>query len=339
MIINKDVEMKLYLPNTGETLKVMQIPTDFRKLEIGCYYPVGEYVYKYIGRIDRFRDSGPGTISMLQNRLFIRDYEEDDDTKDYYHIMHVQDKSAIDEDDNVDHLIMSYAKNYRTGNNVVKNNRQKIVNTNGVFIPELYSTDDALTRIMKQMIIHKKLVPSECRATFKTDYSFDNMRSALTGATANMTITKFLAWCDLLNCKWQFTVEDNGTDTMNPLHEVLQITSEENLTCDFGEVEKGIFKVPLSDKDDPLKRLIKVAIIKKHLNINEYKHRGSTPYLLNNMRSALKGTSKLMLPYFTYWCEILGLNFTLRVIDPEDGTYYQSDVNYNADDYDINDNL
>jgi hypothetical protein len=339
VIIDNRTEWVVNLPYPYEPITVKMLPTDFRKLEKGCYYPVGEYLYKYIGRVDKIKETKPGTIAVINNRYFINDYDEDDDMKDFYHIRIIRENDeASDDIFDLSSIMESYIENFDKGNNlIVKTNaHQKVTNTSGVFTPELNATDDALTRIMKKMIIHKKLVPSECRPSFKKDYSFDNMRSALTGATANMTITKFMAWCELLGTEWQFTVEDNGTDLENPLKESLSISSDSTLECEFGEPEKGIFKVELSDKDDPLKRLIKVAIIKKHININRYKDRGSTPYLLNNMRSALKGTSKMMVPYFVNWCEILGLNFYLRVIDPSDGVFFESNVNYKADEYDIN---
>ena len=342
MIIDERQEWKVKMPYPHDEITVKVLPSDFRQLIIGCYYPVGEYLYRYVGRHDKLRDTQPGTIAVINNRYFINDYNDEDDIRDLYHIRIIKENDNIEDIDNdiysLENIIGSYVENFDKGNNLIikTNAHQKVTNTSGIFAPELNATDDALTRIMKKMIIHKKLVPSECRPSFKKDYSFDNMRSALTGATANMTITKFLAWCELLGTEWQFTVEDNGTDLLNPLKEPLSISSDNNLECEFGEPEKGIFKVELSEKDDPLKRLIKVAIIQKHININHYKDRGSTPYLLNNMRSALKGTSKMMVPYFVNWCEILGLNFYLRVIDPTDGVYFESNVNYRADEYDIN---
>lgn len=342
MIIDNRKEWIVERPYPDEPFTARPLPSDIRTLEIGCYYPVGEYLYKFVGHFDKLKEIDPGTICTRGGKYFIRDYDENDESRDLYHIRTIMDMDehhdSKEEVHDIMSIITSYDKDYTEGNNLVVKTKalQKSNNTSGVFIPELNATDDALTRIMKKMIIHKKLVPSECRPTFKKDYSFDNMRSALTGATANMTITKFLAWCELLGTKWSFTVEDNGTDKLNPLTERLTISSEEPLECEFGEPEKGIFKVELNEKDDPLKRLIKVAIIKKHLNINQYKDRGSTPYLLNNMRSALKGPSKMMVPYFVNWCEILGLNFYLRVIDPTDGTTFESNVNYKADEYDIN---
>ena len=51
------------------------------------------------------------------------------------------------------------------------------------------------------------------------------------------------------------------------------------------------------------------------------------------MRSALKRSSRMMFPYFVYWCEILGVNYTLRLINPEDDHVEEADVNYKSSDY------
>ena len=64
----------------------------------------------------------------------------------------------------------------------------------------------------------------------------------------------------------------------------------------------------------------------------DYKDKGSTPHLLNNMRSSLKRNGRMMIAYFISWCEILGVDFHLRVINPEDGVMYEADGNYRADD-------
>ena len=337
MVIGENLQM--FVPCIGETIKVKPFPANKNELEIGCYYPIGEYVYEFIGKVDKFKDIAVGKIAFVnyKNDYFTNGYTENDDNRDYYHITNIRNEShEYDDMDDIDAILHGYHDAYSSGCNMVKGRRQKITDPDGVFAPELKSTDDALTRTMKQMITHKKIVPSEYRPTMTKEYSFDNMRSALAGSTINMTITKFLAWCNLLDLEWEFMVYDNGEDTLNPLHEVIEINPHKDIVCECGEPERGIFKVPIDDEDDPLKKLIKCAIIKKHMNINDYKDKGSTPYLLNNMRSALKGKSKMMMPYFVSWCEVLGLSFILRVIDPVDGASFEANELYRADDYSIN---
>lgn len=340
MIIGSNDNLRIFLPTTGENIHVKALPSNKNEMIIGYYYPIGEYVYKYIGKVDKFKDIAVGQIAFVNSKkdYFTNAYGDTDDIRDYFHINNIIDiNHSYDEDDDIDSLLEGYHDAYSRGCSMMKGRRQKVTSPDGVFTPELKSTDDALTRIMKKMITHKRLVPSEYRPTMSKEYSFDNMRSALAGATVNMTITKFLAWCNLLDLEWEFVVYDNGLDKINPLNDVIEISTNKDIKCECGEPERGIFKVPIEDNDDPLKKLIKCAIIKKHMNINDYKDKGSTPYLLNNMRSALKSKSKMMMPYFVSWCEILGCSFILRVIDPTDGIVFDANEMYRADDYSIND--
>ena len=339
MIIGTNDNLRIFVPTTGENIPVKAFPSNRNDLEIGVYYPIGEYVYKYIGKVERFKDIGLGNIAFVKSKqdYFTNAYSDTDDDRDYFHICNIVRADAIDDDmDNIDSLLVEYHDAFSRGCNIMKGRRIKSTTPDGVFLPELKSTDDALTRTMKKMIIHKQIIPSEYRSNMGKEYSFDNMRSALAGATINMTISKFLAWCKLLNLDWEFQVFDNGLDTINPLSEVISISNAFDIVCDCGEPERGIFKIPINPEDDPLKKLIKCAIIKKHMNIADYKDKGSTPYLLNNMRGALKSKSKMMMPYFISWCEVLGLHFVLRIIDPVDGMSFEANETFDANDYSIN---
>lgn len=218
-------------------------------------------------------------------------------------------------------------------NNLVIDNKKKLVDTGNAYIPELKENDDAMTRIMKLMIIHMGVVLTNHKGKFDKEYSLDNMRSAINGATVNMTITKFLAWCHLLDLDWEFRLEDNGTDELNPLSEPIVISNYNTPWIECGESEEGVFKVPLTEGEDPLKRIIKVCVIKKHMSLADYKHKGSTPHLINNMRSALRRSSRMMFPYFVYWCEVLGVDYILTLKNPKDGYVVRADVNYKSSEY------
>ena len=339
MIIGSNDNLRIFVPTIGREVTVKAFPNNRTELQVGVYYPIGEYVYKYIGKVDKFKDIGIGEIAYVTPKrdYFTNSFSDTDDNRDYFHINNIKDISKPEEDEgDIDSILFGYHEAFTKGYNIMKGKRPRGTSPDGVFAPELKATDDALTRTMKKMITHKKIIPSEYRSTMGKEYSFDNMRSALAGSTLNMTISKFLAWCNLLGLEWEFLVYDNGLDKINPLNEVIKISTHDDIECECGEPERGIFKVPIEEIDDPLKKLIKCVIIKKHLNINDYKDKGSTPYLLNNMRSALKSKSKMMMPYFVSWCEILGLHFVLRIINPTDGTTFEADETYCASEYSIN---
>lgn len=335
MIIGSNTDNKIrFMTPEGEDLPVREIPSDFSKLKYDTMYIIGDYLYRYYGLRNRENRNivyKPGSISKFGDIITVSNFDNATDTeKSFYNVSNI---FIDEEEDDLDAIFTSYQNNYLMNNNLVITNKTKLIDTGNRYIPELKENDDALTRIMKLMIIQMGVVLNNHRDKFDKDYSLDNMRSAINGATVNMTITKFLAWCKLLNLDWEFELEDNGTDDMNPLPHTIRISSDEDLWVDYGEEETGIFKVPLVEGEDPLKRLIKVCIIMKHINIADYRDRGSTPHLLNNMRSALKRTSRMMFPYFVYWCEILGVRFILTLKNPADGRTISADTEYKAEDY------
>lgn len=84
----------------------------------------------------------------------------------------------------------------------------------------------------------------------------------------------------------------------------------------------AIFVPNIKDEDDFLKKLIKNAIIEKHIDISRLKYRMTEKYSLPNMKAALQSKTKMSVLYFLSWCELLGLDFTIMVedngTDPQD---------------------
>ena len=310
-IIGKDVNSLVFMLD-GKEYPVEQL-TNNTQLKTGIYYLCGEYLYRYIGEchITELRRQH-GVIGIVGTRTMVNGYDNaPDDIKEKYHMNNVYLKEDLENND-INSILTSYMNNYKMNKNLVIANHRKVVNTGELFIPDLNEKDDALTRLMKLMIRHLKINRREYKSNFDKDYSFDNLVSALNGATVNMSITKFLTWCDLLQLNWKFELDDNGDDPEHPVGHI-EISNEHSATVDYGEEIPGVFRVPLKDNDDPLKRLIKICVIKKKMVLSEYRDKGSTPHLINNMRSALKRDGRMMFPYFTYWCEILGMNYLITL--------------------------
>lgn len=329
MFIGKCDNLTFSAPGKYKSYPVKRIPNDFNELKKDTYYIVGDVLYMYMGVL-----KDPGTIRKdpgiykVRHSYMLEPYYSIEDLR-CFDIVNVD----INNDEEIDRYMDAYMLSYRMRHNVMATGNVRLSSTGDVYIPELKDNDDALTRIMKLMIIHKRVIPTNYKnSEHVKDYTIDNLISALNGATASMTINRFIAWCEILELDWSFTVMDNGLDRLNPLYEPLSITNHTTLECDFGIAEKGIFKVPLVEGEDPLKRLIKVCVITKHICLVDYKDKGSTPHLLNNMRSSLKRNGRMMLSYFIYWCEILGLEFELKITDRSDGTIYKADSSYTPDD-------
>ena len=77
----------------------------------------------------------------------------------------------------------------------------------------------------------------------------------------------------------------------------------------------SVFVPEIQPDDDPLKKIIKSAIIKKSIDINRLKCKLPEKYALTNLKSALIGKTKMSISVFQTWCGLLELDFTFTVSD------------------------
>lgn len=71
----------------------------------------------------------------------------------------------------------------------------------------------------------------------------------------------------------------------------------------------------INDTDDPLKKVIKTAIILKGVDINKYKCRLPEKYALTNLKSALVGKTKMSINMFMIWADLLEVYFDIKLTD------------------------
>lgn len=81
-----------------------------------------------------------------------------------------------------------------------------------------------------------------------------------------------------------------------------------------------VYTPTIKASDDFLKYIIKRAIIDKRINLRNYKGRFNNEYALNNMKSGLNKSTKMTVPNFVKWVEVLGLNWKLEVWDSGEDT-------------------
>lgn len=79
-----------------------------------------------------------------------------------------------------------------------------------------------------------------------------------------------------------------------------------------------IFTPTIRPEDDFLKYVVKKAILDKKINLKNYKDRFANEYALNNMKSGLSKSTKMTVPNFVKWCEILGLDWEMTITDNGD---------------------
>lgn len=77
----------------------------------------------------------------------------------------------------------------------------------------------------------------------------------------------------------------------------------------------SMFTPIINEGDDCQKVLIKMAILEKKVDINGKKSKMGKSYALSNLKTALNGTTKMSIPNFIIWCDLLGLGFRIQLFD------------------------
>lgn len=316
-------------PLKNKALPVIELTSskkEERRLSKSYYYLIGDTIYEYVGQIS-LSDITPGTIGMIGEKYYVEPHTKENE--DIYNVKFVISKSSYESrvesgGTTLEEMFREYSSNYKTNNNLIKSGNVKIVPSGEVYIPTLDPHDDPLERVIKLMLRHMKLVLNDYRGQFDKKHGLDNIKSALNGATKNMSILKFLSWCENFELNWEIMIDNVDPYVQHALVKpIVMVNNCPYPWVDIPPETKEIFTVPLSKGEDPLKRGIKLALGEKKINLREYKHKSPTPHLLNNMKSALKSNQKMTLPYFMNWCEIIDMSYSFKVLNPKDGIWYK----------------
>lgn len=313
-------------PMTSTVLPVIElIEKDNVKLDKEHFYLVGSKIYKYTG-LGSISSIEPGTICKLGDRYYIEPHLEEN--LELYDKKFITSRRVYDDRINssgsLEDMIKKYTKNYNNKNNLILSGNVKIVPSGEVYMPDLDPDDDPLERVTKLMLRHMKLVLNDFRGQFSKKHGLDNIKSALNGATKNMSIIKFISWCDTLGLEWEITFDNTSSDVPLPLSKPIVLNSKHEYPwVDIPEETKTCFTVPLERGEDPLKRGTKLVLNEKRIDIKDYRHKSPTPHLLNNMKSAIKSKQKMTLPYCLNWAEIIDIIISFKVINPKDGIWYK----------------
>lgn len=124
---------------------------------------------------------------------------------------------------------------------------------------------------------------------------------------------KFIAPSE--DAKEEFSVDN----VINPLDSKRAITDPTVLkefdTNMIDTTELKIFAPPVKPNDDVLKRIIKLALQEKQVDLKSYRHLFDKDYHLSNLKSTLTKDAPLSAKYFVRWCEILGLSVSIIAQD------------------------
>lgn len=128
-----------------------------------------------------------------------------------------------------------------TDNFISDEDREMINNNVKEYRPTIKPTDDPLKKLVKQAIIDKGVNVNLFKGVFDEKHGLTNIKSTLNNKS-NLTMMKFLQWCEMLNLNFKISVYDNGEDNYYPLlHELNYDSGKGNNIFSNGEsVEEDI---------------------------------------------------------------------------------------------------
>lgn len=99
-----------------------------------------------------------------------------------------------------------------------------------------------------------------------------------------------------------------------------EMKNNENQFIDHDDIEiinnnLAAWTPTMKEDDDFLKYIVKKIIIDKKINLKNYKDKFANQFALNNLKSGLNKDTKMTVPNFKTWCEILGVKWTFIITD------------------------
>lgn len=193
-------------------------------------------VLGYIGEVDEYKDN-KGYIDKETGKIYICSKDKEPAHNDVP-ILRVSEDSIEKVDVNSTQTIEAfsvdrlYSLSYdniieTTAEDEVLYNAEELADMNAassVYIPIINEDDDPLKKIVKKIIIEKGIDINRLKHKMPKKYGLTNMKSALIGKT-KMSIANFNMWCELLGVDYEITINDNGSDKIDPLKLTLHYLS------------------------------------------------------------------------------------------------------------------
>lgn len=202
--------------NNAEEVYSVDVFYKGKKLKKGTAYLIDGVAYIYRGKLKKTADSSmPGIYKTVDGYKIVEPTEREKETL-------YSDENIITFDP--EEIITKIA----TSMTVFQQPEDiEIINNNSeLYIPTIKDTDDFLKVLVKMIITNKKINIRKYKGHFANEYALNNMKSGLKRDT-KMTVTNFKAWCEILGVQWKMVVSDDGTDTLNPLKEPIEIDSSQ----------------------------------------------------------------------------------------------------------------
>lgn len=207
-----------------------RIGTLSSRLKEGIAYVIGHYVYPYFGQV-----SVDDNLDKLKVGIYKYDHEY------YFRPVSSEQEKELFSIDNITSTSLSaiWKEVQANTENFISDEDREMINSNvKEYRPTIKATDDPLKKLVKRAIIDKGVNVNLFKGVFDEKHGLTNIKSTLSNKS-NLTMMKFLQWCEMLNLNYKIAVYDNGEDNYYPLlHE---------LNYDSGKGVDVFSDVPLDD--------------------------------------------------------------------------------------------
>lgn len=95
--------------------------------------------------------------------------------------------------------------------------------------------------------------------------------------------------------------------------EMVDRTNFKDQTEDIDLTDPKVFAPPIKEEDDPLKKIVKMALQELQIDMREYYGKFDKDYDMSNLKGSLTKPNPLSMKYFLRWCEVLDLHCDIAV--------------------------
>ena len=215
LILDKSSEYFI-LDDNGEYTKVNQLDNT-TDLKVGQFYAVDNTCYMYIGTVTNLHNMPYGTIGRFNDMTILNRYK-DSRSEERFSINNVISDAELRANTvSVEDAVKSYSTHFKTGK-TVDEAYVHAMSGGDILMPDIHDDDDPFMIAVKTVIRSRgNVIISRYRDKFTEKHAIDNLRTTVLGATQNMSIDRFITWCDILSVNWEISLTDNGTDKNAPL--------------------------------------------------------------------------------------------------------------------------
>ena len=194
--------------------------------------------------------------------------------------------------------------------------RQRLSESNAKLKPVITDEDNMFTQVIKGTICNLDITKVDLgdwtAGTIITPKLVDNYYASLSKVTM-MRMERFHVWMDLIL----------------HLHYIIRIFKNNKKVIEYkwpeDKFETGIVRYDdiVKRDDDPLKKLVKIIMVKENINKADLRTEEVDDYTVNNMITTIHGTKPLSAQIFCRFMRLTSLTFSLSVYDKKNKLIFE----------------